>query len=80
MLPAPDLPRNKMLVLSLVQGLILLLLWRALNQDIWPSQTPVVNIPLWIFTIRRWSWTEDLARPAFHDIQVGELRFEVSKQ
>ena len=31
MLPIPDLPRNKMLALSLVQGLVLLLLWRALN-------------------------------------------------
>ena len=51
MLPIPDLPRNKMLALSLVQGLVLLLLWRALNQDMWPSQTPVVNFPLWTFTI-----------------------------
>ena len=40
-----------MLALSLVQGLVLLLLWRALNQDMWPSQTPVVNYPLWTFTI-----------------------------
>ena len=51
MLPVPDLPRNKMLALSMVQGLVLLLLWRALNQDMWPSQTPVVNFPLWTFTI-----------------------------
>ena len=51
MLPTPDLPRNKMLSLSLVQGVVLLLLWRATTEGTWPSQTPVVNFPLWTFTI-----------------------------
>ena len=51
MLAVPDLPRNRMLALSLVQGLVLLLLWRAMTEGMWPSQTPVVNFPLWTFTI-----------------------------
>ena len=44
---APRLPRNLMLALSLVQGLALLWLWRALDEGTWPSGTPMVNFPLW---------------------------------
>ena len=51
MLPAPRLPRNTMIVLSLAQGLGLLLLWRALTHETWPSQIPTVNFPLWTFVI-----------------------------
>lgn len=40
-----------MLALSLVQGLVLLLLWRAMTNETWPSQTPLVNFPLWTFSI-----------------------------
>ncbi len=51
MLPAPRLPRNTMIVISLAQGLGLLLLWRALTHEAWPSQAPPVNFPLWTFVV-----------------------------
>ncbi|MCY4297405.1 MAG: DUF4153 domain-containing protein [Gammaproteobacteria bacterium] len=41
--PAPGL----MLLISLLQGLALLLLWRAATNEVWPSQTPALNFPLW---------------------------------
>ncbi len=41
--PAPGL----MLLISLLQGLALLLLWRAAANEVWPSQTPALNFPLW---------------------------------
>ena len=44
-------PRNLMLGLSLGQGLVLLLLWRAVTHDTWPSRTPVLNFPLWTFAV-----------------------------
>ena len=40
-----------MLCLSLAQGLTLLWLWRALDAEAWPSQTPVLNWPLWALAI-----------------------------
>ena len=36
-----------MLLISLLQGIALFLLWRAATNEVWPSQTPVVNFPLW---------------------------------
>ena len=48
--PLP-LPRNLMVVVAFGQGLVLLLLWRALTNGVWPSQTPTVNIPLWTLAI-----------------------------
>ena len=48
---APALPRHLMLCLSLGQGLALLFLWRALDGETWPSQTPALNFPLWVFAI-----------------------------
>ncbi len=45
------LPRNLMVVVALGQGLVLLLLWRALTEEMWPSQTPVLNFPLWTLAI-----------------------------
>ena len=36
-----------MLLISLVQGFALFLLWRAATNEVWPSQTPIVNFPLW---------------------------------
>ena len=44
---APRLPRNLMLGLSLAQGLVLLFLWRALDDGTWPGRTPTLNFPLW---------------------------------
>ncbi len=49
--PVPVPPRNLMLGISLAQGLLLLFLWRALSDESWPSQTPVLNFPLWTFAI-----------------------------
>ena len=51
MLPVAQLPRNTMLALSLAQGLGLLLLWRAMSNETWPSQTPLVNFPLWTLAL-----------------------------
>ena len=51
MLSVARLPRNTMMVLSLVQGLGLLLLWRAMSHETWPSQTPIVNFPLWTLVL-----------------------------
>ena len=47
----PILPRNLMLGISFGQGIALLLLWRALEFEAWPSQTPAINIPLWTLAI-----------------------------
>ena len=48
---APPLPRNLMVVVAFVQGVLLLLLWRALTHEAWPSQTPALNLPLWTLAI-----------------------------
>ena len=48
--PLP-LPRNLMIVVALAQGLVLLLLWRALANEFWPSQTPALNVPLWTLAL-----------------------------
>ena len=45
------LPRNLMVVVALAQGLVLLLLWRALTNEAWPSQTPALNLPLWTLAV-----------------------------
>lgn len=50
-LAIPQPPRNLMLGLSLAQGLALLVLWRVLSEDVWPSQTPALNFPLWTFVL-----------------------------
>ncbi len=44
-------PRNAMIFVSLAQGLILLLLWRAINDEFWPHATPMVNFPLWAIAL-----------------------------
>ncbi len=52
--PARDplpLPRNLMVVVAFAQGLALLLLWRAMTHEVWPSQTPALNVPLWTVAI-----------------------------
>ena len=46
-----NLPRSLMLGLSFGQGLLLLFLWRAVDGETWPSQTPALNFPLWTFAI-----------------------------
>ena len=50
-LDQPDPPRLFMLGLSLAQGLALLWLWHTATYDIWPSQTPALNYPLWTIAI-----------------------------
>ena len=52
--PARDplpLPRNLMVVVAFAQGLALLLLWRAMTHEVWPSQTPALSVPLWTVAI-----------------------------
>ncbi len=50
--PAPaSPPRNLMLGIALVQGIALLLLWRALTHETWPATQPVVNFPLWTIAV-----------------------------
>ena len=45
------IPRNAMILISLAQGLFLLLLWRAINDEFWPYATPAVNFPLWAIAL-----------------------------
>ncbi len=52
--PTPSLQRPNlglMLLISLIQGFALFLLWRAAANEVWPSQTPAVNFPLWSVAI-----------------------------
>ena len=44
-------PRNLMLPIALTQGIALLLLWRALTNETWPAQQPVINFPLWTIAV-----------------------------
>ena len=45
------LPRGLMLGIAFGQGIALFLLWRALDNQVWPSQTPAVNFPLWTLAL-----------------------------
>ena len=45
------IPRNAMMLISLAQGLFLLLLWRAIYDEFWPYATPTVNFPLWTIAL-----------------------------
>ena len=65
--PARELPRNLMLGIAFGQGIALFLLWRALDNQVWPSQTPAINFPL---------WTLALAWPVLMllSIETGNLR------
>lgn len=45
------IPRNAMVLISLIQGLFLLLLWRAINDEFWPYATPTVSFPLWTIAL-----------------------------
>lgn len=40
-----------MLLISLAQGFALFLLWRAGENQVWPSQTQVANFPLWTIAV-----------------------------
>ena len=44
-------PRNLMLLIALAQGIALLLLWRALTNETWPSHQPAINFPLWTIAV-----------------------------
>ena len=46
-----QLPRNLMLGISFAQGVALFLLWRALENQVWPSAVPAINFPLWAFVL-----------------------------
>ena len=46
-----QLPRELMLGIAFGQGIALFLLWRALDNQVWPSQTPAINFPLWTFAL-----------------------------
>ena len=43
------LPRVPMLVIAFLQGIFLYLLYRAFDQDLWPSESPLWSYPL--FTV-----------------------------
>ena len=45
------LPRSLMLGISFAQGIALFLLWRALDNQAWPSLTPALNFPLWTLVL-----------------------------
>ncbi len=45
------LPRNLMIALALVQGVALLLLWRAATEGAWLLLVPALNVPLWTLAI-----------------------------
>ena len=45
------LPRNLMIALALVQGVALLLLWRAASEGAWLPEVPALNIPLWTLAV-----------------------------
>ncbi|MXY04555.1 MAG: DUF4153 domain-containing protein [Gammaproteobacteria bacterium] len=47
----PPLPSKLMLGIAFGQGIALLLLSLALANEAWPSQTPVINFPLWTLAI-----------------------------
>ena len=49
--PLSTLPRMLMLGIAFGQGIALFLLWRALANNVWPSQTPIINFPLWTLAI-----------------------------
>ena len=40
-----------MLLISLAQGFALFALWRAGENEVWPSRTPVANFPLWTIAV-----------------------------
>ena len=40
-----------MLLISLLQGFALFLLWRAAENQVWPSQTPAASFPLWTIAV-----------------------------
>ncbi len=40
-----------MLLISLAQGFALFALWRAAENQVWPSQTPMANFPLWTIAV-----------------------------
>lgn len=44
-------PPALMLLISLAQGFALFLLWRAAENQVWPSQTPMANFPLWTIAV-----------------------------
>ncbi len=45
------LPRNLMIALALVQGVALLLLWRAATEGAWLLEVPALNVPLWTLAV-----------------------------
>ncbi|MDH5499842.1 MAG: DUF4153 domain-containing protein [Gammaproteobacteria bacterium] len=45
------LPRKTMLLVSLLQGLALLLLYRSLENDSWPTTSPLWAYPLWTVAV-----------------------------
>ncbi len=50
-LSSQELPGKLMLGIAFGQGIALFLLWRALENEAWPSQTPIINFPLWTLAI-----------------------------
>ena len=49
--PHLSLPRTLMLGIAFGQGIALFLLWRAMDNEAWPSQTPIINFPLWTLAV-----------------------------
>jgi len=48
---SPPLPKIPMLVIAFMQGIFLYVLYRAFDQNIWPSESPLWSYPLWTLAL-----------------------------
>ncbi len=47
----PDIPRAVLLVIAFVQGVCLFALYRSIEAETWPSQSPMWSYPLWTLAV-----------------------------
>jgi hypothetical protein len=48
---SPPLPKIPMLVIAFVQGIFLYVLYRAFDENTWPSESPLWSYPLWTIAV-----------------------------
>ena len=48
---SPPLPKIPMLVIAFMQGIFLYVLYRAFDQNTWPSESPLWSYPLWTLAL-----------------------------
>jgi len=48
---SPPLPKIPMLVISFLQGIFLYVLYRAFDENTWPSESPLWSYPLWTIAV-----------------------------